>query len=160
MPTTVLIFASLTGGAACALVIMMLRLGATPTSGRNMSGHPSPSEMRRFVLWRSFYVNPDDPRGWVPKMNGYGWTVNFRTHRNAAVFAALIAICSASAAALTAAGVLRAGAQHRRSSSHSTTRWLPSWTREASPTAPRIPRGGAYGLKTHAWRTPGTPASA
>jgi uncharacterized membrane protein len=109
MATTVLIFASLTGGAACALVIMILRLGATPTAGRNLSGHPSPAEMRPFVLWRSFYVNPDDPRGWVPKMTGYGWTVNFRTRRNAAVFAALIAICAASAAALTATVLLADG---------------------------------------------------
>jgi uncharacterized membrane protein len=46
-------------------------------------------------LWYSFYVNPDDPRGGVPITSGYGWTVNFRTRRNAAVFAALIAICAA-----------------------------------------------------------------
>jgi len=109
MATTVFIFASLTAGAACALVIMMLRLGATETSGRNTSGHPSPTEMRRFVLWRSFYVNPDDPRGWVPKMTGYGWTVNFRTRRNAALFAALIALCAASAAALTTTVLLADG---------------------------------------------------
>lgn len=48
------------------------------------------AEMRRHTLWTVFYVNPDDPRGWVPKPYGIGWTVNFRTPRNVYVFGALV----------------------------------------------------------------------
>ncbi len=53
---------------------------------------PSKEEMKKYVLWYSAYINPDDPRGWVPKTFGYGWTVNFRNRQNAALFFLLIAI--------------------------------------------------------------------
>lgn len=124
MATAAIIFALLTGGSAVALVAMMLRIGGPPRAHHGATNLPSPDEIRRNVLWRSFYVNPDDPRGWVPKTSGYGWTVNFRTRRNAAMFAALIALCAASAAALTATVLLADGdcrgdsGRHRLEATH------------------------------------------
>ena len=35
----------------------------------------------RHYRWGLFYVNPDDPRIWVPKQLGLGWTLNF-AHRS------------------------------------------------------------------------------
>lgn len=102
MQTLALIFGTLTGSSAIALLAMMLRLGAASHLPRRAAEPPTPDEMRAHILWHSFYVNPDDPRGWVPKTSGYGWTVNFRTHRNAAIFASLIALCFVSAGALVA----------------------------------------------------------
>ncbi|MGE4132404.1 MAG: DUF5808 domain-containing protein [Bdellovibrionales bacterium] len=61
---------------------------------------PSKEEMRKFILWKSFYVNPEDPRGWVPKTWGYGTTVNFRTRGNALAFAGLILLTFVTAIAL------------------------------------------------------------
>lgn len=34
-------------------------------------------EVRRLWKWGIFYVNPEDPRLWVPKRLGIGWTLNF-----------------------------------------------------------------------------------
>ena len=63
-------------------------------------------EMRRHVVWRSFYVNPDDPRGWVPKLSGTGWTVNFRTRANAAIFAAALMVALVGAGGLIASALV------------------------------------------------------
>ena len=60
-----------------------------------------PEDMRRHILWRSFYVNPDDPRGWVPKVSGPGWTVNFRTRGQVVLFVGLIVLSLAGAVLLT-----------------------------------------------------------
>lgn len=105
MQALVLMLGMLTGGSALALVAMMLRLGTATQMPRYESEAPTPSEMRQHILWHSFYVNPDDPRGWVPKTSGYGWTVNFRTRRNAAIFATLIAVCLTSAVAMAVAAL-------------------------------------------------------
>jgi len=66
-------------------------------------------DMRKHVLWHSFYANPEDPRGWVPKISGIGWTVNFRTRRNAAIFASLV-LCSLASAGLLCYWALVRGA--------------------------------------------------
>jgi hypothetical protein len=51
---------------------------------------PSPEQVRARILWHSFYANPADPRGWLPKPCGVGLTVNFRSRRNALLFAAFL----------------------------------------------------------------------
>lgn len=63
---------------------------------------PTDEEMRAHILWRSFYVNPRDPRAWVPKTWGGGITVNFRTPARALTFAGLILMSGLSAVALLA----------------------------------------------------------
>lgn len=37
----------------------------------------APEDERRLWRWGMFYVNPEDPRLWVPKRFGIGWTLNF-----------------------------------------------------------------------------------
>ena len=92
--------------ASCvALVAMMLVIanaGRPPTADETV---PTVEEQRAFVLWHAFYVNPGDPRGWVPKTMGYGKTVNFRTRRNAAVFGSLIALTMLSCAGMLVVAV-------------------------------------------------------
>ena len=94
--------AAVIAGSTVGMLAMMLRLG---NAGRAMDGVsvPSKQEMRRFVLWHAFYVNPDDPRGWVPKTYGIGHTVNFRTRGKAQRFALLIALDLLAALAMTLA---------------------------------------------------------
>ena len=61
-----------------ASLVFMLRVAAT---GRKpQTGEPLPSrlEVRRSLVYGLFYCNPDDPRAWVPKLRGYGWTLNLR----------------------------------------------------------------------------------
>ncbi len=38
------------------------------------------------------YSNPDDPRIWVPKLGGYGWTLNFAHGRSRLIMATLLLI--------------------------------------------------------------------
>jgi len=90
-----------------AVLAHMLRVGGTggaPERSPDGSTPPLPDrqEMRRHLMWRSFYVNPADPRGWVPKTWGFGWTVNFRTRRNVHAFVALIVCTLANAVGLVA----------------------------------------------------------
>lgn len=66
---------------------------------------PTEAEVRSHIRWRSFYVNPRDPRAWIPKTWGGGITVNFRTPARAAIFAALILISTLSAAGLVMAAL-------------------------------------------------------
>lgn len=88
-----------------ATVAHMLRVGA---SGRHSNAAPGAipqplpdrAERRRHLVWRSFYVNAADPRGWVRKTWGIGWTVNFRTLRNVRIFVALLAATIVSAVGL------------------------------------------------------------
>jgi uncharacterized membrane protein len=58
---------------------------------------PSGAEMKPYILWGMFYVNPNDPRGWVPKINGFGMTPNFRTRFAASMLlrAAVVALVGA-----------------------------------------------------------------
>ena len=62
----------------------------------------SKDEMKPFSVYGAFYANPQDGSGWVPKMWGYGWTVNMRTRQNVHIFIALLGICLASALVQTA----------------------------------------------------------
>lgn len=41
---------------------------------------------------QGFYNNPDDPRIWVPKLSGYGWTLNFAHGRARWIMAALLIV--------------------------------------------------------------------
>ena len=52
----------------------------------------SKEEMKKFVVWKSFYSNPADPRGWVPKIYFWGWTINFRSENQIYIFSSLILI--------------------------------------------------------------------
>lgn len=90
--------ASLIG--ALALVAMIVRFGREDDTVPAADPAPTPEEMRRHILWRSFYVNPDDRRGWVPRPNGFGTTVNFRSRRNATGFALVVGATLATALAL------------------------------------------------------------
>lgn len=58
---------------------------------------PSREAMKPHFVLFAFYSNPDDPRGWVPQLWGFGWTVNFRKKRQIAVFAGLLLMTIASA---------------------------------------------------------------
>ena len=68
-------------------------------------GRPGPeqakTEMRKHLVWRLFYMNPEDPRGWVPKTWGFGWTVNFRSMEHIAIFITLVSFTLGSALATT-----------------------------------------------------------
>jgi uncharacterized membrane protein len=98
-PVAVLLFALTVLGAA-GLIAQLLWLGSL--------GRPGPAltkdEMRRHLVWGLFYVNPDDPRGWVPKVYGIGWTVNMRTPGQAKLMAALIVLTLVFALAMSAVG--------------------------------------------------------
>lgn len=37
----------------------------------------APEDVKRLWKWGMFYVNPEDPRLWVPKRLSIGWTLNF-----------------------------------------------------------------------------------
>lgn len=37
----------------------------------------APDDVKRHWKWGIFYINPEDPRLWVPKYLGIGWTLNF-----------------------------------------------------------------------------------
>lgn len=78
------------------------------SSGRSL--HPgeeglSKAEMRQHILWGLVYSNPDDPRGWVPRTKGLGWSVNVRTRSAAKGYAviSLVLIASISATILSLA---------------------------------------------------------
>lgn len=98
-----ILFSVLTATGTLALVGYTLWIGAKGAPPSDPQSLPTREEMRRFVLWRSFYVNPDDPRGWVPKLSGIGWTPNFRTRRAALVFALLIVATTSAAVGLLVA---------------------------------------------------------
>lgn len=93
---------------AAATVAWMFRLAARSETVPPDFEAPTREEMRRHLLWRLFYVNPADPRGTVPRTYGFGYTVNFRTERNAKRFALLIlaTLVSAIAQALLALGCI------------------------------------------------------
>jgi uncharacterized membrane protein len=98
-------FATITIAAVVALISYLLWVGAQWQPAPPDYTPPTREEMRRFLLWRSFYVNPDDPRAWVPKTYGYGSTVNFRSQERARIFAGLILICLMGATAMTVAAL-------------------------------------------------------
>jgi uncharacterized membrane protein len=59
----------------------------------------SKKEMRKHVLWGLVYSNPDDPRGWVPRTRGLGWSVNVRTESAARGYAIISLVMIASVTA-------------------------------------------------------------
>ena len=66
-------------GSALGLIVAALFLGFRGRPARDGEVVPGRDEMRRHTVWGLFYVNPADPRGWVPKPYGIGYTVNLRT---------------------------------------------------------------------------------
>ncbi|MEZ4279821.1 MAG: hypothetical protein R3F21_09440 [Myxococcota bacterium] len=80
-----------------ALVGWMLKFAGTTQPAPPDQRPSSADEMKAHVLWGLFYANPADPRGWVQKSSGFGYTVNFRTERNAKIFAGLIVATAVSA---------------------------------------------------------------
>ncbi len=96
---------ALTLGMVALSVAWLFRLGAPPCPPPRGFIPPTSEEMKRHLMWGLFYVNPADPRGWVPKINGLGYTVNFRSERNARRFAFLIGATLLSAAALSVVAV-------------------------------------------------------
>lgn len=75
---------------------------------RGGDGHPnwSREQMRPFLMWGLFYVNPGDSRGWVEKPIGIGWTPNFRERRNALIFAAMIGVAAVIGIAISVVAVV------------------------------------------------------
>lgn len=73
-------------GAIIFLLCFICILGVGDAKVPQPHSTPEPEDMHPWIIWRSFYVNPQDPRGWVSKTHRIGWTVNFRTNRNAAFF--------------------------------------------------------------------------
>mgnify|MGYP001818204840 CR=1 FL=1 len=86
------------------LLLQALWLGRGRPGGEQ-APPPSPGEMRPHLVWKMFYVNAEDPRGWVPKMWGHGKTVNFRDRRNVYLFTALL-LTSLGSSVLLALNVL------------------------------------------------------
>ena len=87
---------------ACVLLLLhILWLGHLGQPGPKLSK----DEMRRHLVWRLFYMNPEDPRGWVPKIWGYGWTVNFRSMEHIAIFLVLLGMTLGSALMITSAAM-------------------------------------------------------
>ena len=70
------VFTFITLAAAAALLGQLMWLGSL---GQPVDVKHDPEAMRPHIWLKSFYINPDDPRGWVPKVWGFGQTVNFRT---------------------------------------------------------------------------------
>jgi uncharacterized membrane protein len=66
---------------ACAFVLIAISFVAASSGRALRSGEepPSKDEMKKHLVWGLIYSNPDDPRGWVPKIRGWGWTVNVRS---------------------------------------------------------------------------------
>lgn len=87
------------------LLLHLLWVGALGQSGPELSKE----EMKRHLVWKAFYVNPADPRGWVPKTYGFGWTVNFRTMNHVYTFVALIVATVVSSGLLSACAFFLCG---------------------------------------------------
>ena len=74
---------------ASALIIYMIVCAKKDTSLEGAT-IPNREQMRYHLVWVIFYSNPEDPRGWVPKIRGYGWTVNFRKKSQIYIFCLLL----------------------------------------------------------------------
>ena len=58
------------------------------------SDYPEGDAMKKYMYMGLLYINPDDPRGWLPKKQPlYGWTVNFRDQKYANLFIILL-VCT------------------------------------------------------------------
>lgn len=63
------------------ILLLLLRVGKKDLS-KQTNQIPNKEEMKKYILWYSFYSNPEDPRGWVPKAFGWGFTPNFRSRKS------------------------------------------------------------------------------
>ena len=86
---------------AIALVVYTFWLGGNGR-GEGTSYGTEPTS-RSHVRWGLFYVNADDPRGWVPKTSGFGITPNLRTEAHLRRYAGLIVVTLGSTIAMVAA---------------------------------------------------------
>ena len=59
-----------------ALFLALLVLGIALAARRLKALAPNDGQAALYV-WGMFHVNPEDPRLWVPKRLGLGWTLNF-----------------------------------------------------------------------------------
>ncbi len=65
-------------------------------------GLPAGDGMKPFLFLKVFYVNPEDPRSWLPKSRpSWGWTINFRNKINALFFLLLLVATVFSALAMS-----------------------------------------------------------
>lgn len=80
------------------LLTHMVWLGA---SGDDNAPELPREERKRHLMWGMFYMNPDDPRGWVDKTWGYGRTVNMRSPGHVYLFSAMIVTCLVGAVWMT-----------------------------------------------------------
>jgi uncharacterized membrane protein len=80
-------FLTLTLACALTLIIGSVIAGSMGRSLRPGERAPTKEEMRTHLVWGLVYSNPDDPRGWVPKIRGVGWTVNFASRGFALIMA-------------------------------------------------------------------------
>lgn len=85
---------------AVGLVVASIVLAAGGRKLRDGERPPDREEMRRHLAFGIIYCNPDDPRGWVPKVSGPGGTVNART-RAGAVVMLVLTITTVAAVVLT-----------------------------------------------------------
>ena len=79
-----IIFGYWTAISAVAVLVYLLYAGQ-PDTDLPQTKLPK-EEMQKFLVYKAFYANPADGRGWVPKIYGYGWTVNFRTRQRVHFF--------------------------------------------------------------------------
>jgi uncharacterized membrane protein len=82
------LFAALLGFALCTVV----GIGFLVRDAARALGQAPPS---RHYRWGVFYANADDPRLWVPKRLGLGWTLNFARPAAAWVVLLLAAVIGA-----------------------------------------------------------------
>ncbi len=81
---TSVIFGYWTAISAIAMLVYLLYAGQ-PDPNLPQTKLPK-EEMRKHLVYKAFYANPADGRGWVPKTMGFGWTVNFRTRQRVHFF--------------------------------------------------------------------------
>ncbi|MEI6473018.1 MAG: DUF5808 domain-containing protein [Holophagaceae bacterium] len=78
----------------CPLLVGVVFAGLLPTL---LQGVPDPIpnlDPGEHYRWGLFYVNPEDPSIWVPKLFGLGWTLNF-AHGISWLFLALLLLVPA-----------------------------------------------------------------
>jgi len=78
-------------------------------SGDNSAAMLSDDERRRHTPWGLFYMNPNDPRGWVRKTMMYGYTVNFRHRKHIVVFVLSLTWVTIAAGVMVVAAMLGPG---------------------------------------------------
>lgn len=80
----------LSGIQALGLIIFMFRIAALPHEKGEHDCEPSGEQLMEYIVWKCFYVNPNDPRGMIPRASGVGWGVNFRKKSYVTIFVGMI----------------------------------------------------------------------